>query len=643
MPNIDSNLGAPAFPNFDSTGGPSRQNRFSGAFPDPYLDYASTQMPRSMYDVLRWCEFVYLSYGVYRTAAQRVVRYFLTNIELQDASDDEKEKWDKFLNDELRILNVLAMAGDNFMAYGNEFASVVIPFRRYLRCQKCSTEHPIKRIVYTWNGGDLTFTAKCQCGFEGVFERVDRVSVGQDPLKIKHWPVHEIRLLYHPIQDKIIYLWEIPAWFKQEIRKGSTFYLEDTPWEIIEAIKNDQLFRFEDNYIYHFKEETISGVRAFGWGIPRIMGNFKQAWYIQVLKRYNEAIALDYIIPFRVITPKAGGTTEGDPLLHLNLSKFQGNVRNMLQIHRKDPTTFHFLPFPIELESLGADGQSLAPTDLLDKATDEFLNAQGVPAELYRGTLQWQAMPVALRLFERTWVHLVYGYNGFLNWILQKVAEARSWEQITARLQPVTMADDLEKKQIQLQLASGQQISRQTALAPFGINFREEVRKMIQEEDFSQEEMAKAQERAQQKTQLQGTMQAGAMGQQIDPQTGQPVQVDPNTGQPMPPGGVPPGQPGMPPPQPMPSATMGNQQNMTPQDLQQQAESMAYQLLAMPHELRRSELSKIKKANDTLHALVIGKINEIRQNAQTQGGFQALQQMVGGAGGGGAPGGQMGG
>lgn len=160
------------------------------------------------------CEFVYLSYGVYRTAAQRVVRYFLTNIELQDASDDEKEKWDKFLNDELRILNVLAMAGDNFMAYGNEFASVIIPFRRYLRCKKCSTEHPIKKVAYTWNGADLTFTAKCKCGHEGVFERVDRVSVGQDPLKIKHWPVHEIRLLYHPIQDKIIYLWEIPAWFK---------------------------------------------------------------------------------------------------------------------------------------------------------------------------------------------------------------------------------------------------------------------------------------------------------------------------------------------------------------------------------------------------------------------------------------------
>ena len=68
-----------------------------------------------------------------------------------------------------------------------------------------------------------------------------------------------------------------------------------------------------------------------------------------------------------------------------------------------------------------------------------------------------------------------------------------------------------------------------------------------------------------------------------------------------------------------------------------QAESLAYQLLAMPAELRRSELSKIDKANDTLHSLVIGKINDIRQNAQTQGGFAALQQMVGGAAGAGAP------
>ena len=59
----------------------------------------------------------------------------------------------------------------------------------------------------------------------------------------------------------------------------------------------------------------------------------------------------------------------------------------------------------------------MAPVELHDKAVDEFLNAQGVPEEMYRGTLQWQALPAALRLFERTWVHMGTEYNQLLNWI----------------------------------------------------------------------------------------------------------------------------------------------------------------------------------------------------------------------------------
>lgn len=72
--------------------GVANTNRFSSTFPDPYLDYASTAMPRSIYDVLRWCEYIWCTYGTYRMAAQRVVSYFLTKIELTEASDDEKEK-----------------------------------------------------------------------------------------------------------------------------------------------------------------------------------------------------------------------------------------------------------------------------------------------------------------------------------------------------------------------------------------------------------------------------------------------------------------------------------------------------------------------------------------------------------------------
>lgn len=622
----DAGATFPMFPQggFDSS---KSLNRFSGAFPDPYLDYASTQMPRSIYDVLRWCEYVWLTYGVYRTAAQRVVAYFLTQIELSDASDDEKEKYETFLDEELKIMQVLFDIGCDYMAYGNSFISIRVPFRRYLRCPKCALERPIDHCKYSFIS--YKFTGKCgnpECKHEGTLERVDRRSIESDGLKVIRWSPHEIKLLYHPIIDKTSYLWDIPGWFKGEIKKGNPYYIESTPWEIVEAVKANELFRFHDEVIYHTKEPTLAGVRCFGWGIPRIMGNFKQAWYLQVLKRYNEAIALDYIIPFRVMTPVPGSSGAADPILHMNLQNFEARAMGMFRMHRKDPTTLHAFPFPVKLELLGGEGKNLAPTDLIDKGTDEFLNAQGVPAEMYRGTIQWQAMPVTLRLFERTWVHMVGELNGVIGWLFKRVSELQNWENLKGRLQPVTLADDTEKKMMQLQLAAGSQISKQTAFAPFGINVREEIKRKLQEEEYEQEAIAKHQEDQAQRQDLQRNLSMGAAGQ---PAGGQPGQPQP--GQAPQQGGQP--DPNAPPPPPPSPSQMASQpagpNGVTPEDMMAQAEQIAYRLLGMPYEQRRSELNEIKKANETLHSLIISKMKEIRGKAQQVGGQQVMQQQLG--------------
>ena len=60
-----------------------------------------------------------------------------------------------------------------------------------------------------------------------------------------------------------------------------------------------------------------------------------------------------------------------------------------------------------------------------------------------------------------------------------------------------------------------------------------------------------------------------------------------------------------------------------------QAEQVAMQMLGMPYEARKSQLLQLKKSDQTLHALVIQKMEEIRNQAKQQGGFQALQQMTG--------------
>jgi hypothetical protein len=608
------------------TGTPGSQGRHQASFPDPYLDYSSTQMPRTITDVIKWSEYVYLTYGVYRTAVQRVVRYFLTPIELTDADDSEKEKYDEFLRGQLKVYQVLANAGDDFMVYGNSFTSLHVPFRRYLKCPECGLIRPIRDVKYKFQ--TYQFIAKCEspkCTFKGAMERIDRQTTGQDDIKIIRWSPHEIKIHFHPVSRRSIYYWDIPAWFRNQIKNGIEFYVNDTPWEIVEAIKAGKMLRFAENVVYHFKEEGPAGVWSGGWGVPRIFGNFKQAWYNQILRRYNEAIALDYIVPFRVITPQAGTSREADPLLHANLAGFQNQVFSMIRDHRRDPTTIHALPFPVKMDMMGADARTLAPVDLLNQGTDDLLNAQGVPVEFYRGTFQLQTMPAILRLFEMSWGHLTEGLNGLLDWICEQTSNLLNWEDLHAKLQTPTMAYDLERKQLLLQLAAGQQISRQTAWSPFGLNVREEIKRTLQEEGYVQEEMANFQEDQAQKQELQQNMATGAAGM---------LQSLQGAGQPG--AAMAPGAPAGGAPAPgqgssgfiAPAPAMGNSGGVTPEDLTAQAEQIAQQMLAMPYEIRRSQLLQLKKGNETLHSLVIAKMGSIRQQAQTIGGQQVLQQQA---------------
>jgi hypothetical protein len=185
---------------------------------------------------------------------------------------------------------------------------------------------------------------------------------------------------------------------------------------------------------------------------------------------------------------------------------------DMWRQHRRDPTSVHALPFAAELMSYGADGKALAPVDLIDKATDEFLNAQGVPAEMYRGTMQLQTAPVAVRLFERTWVSWCSGMNNFLGWLLRRVADLRNWEKVDIRIQPPKLVDSLEDQQVRLQLYASGKTSGQSALSPFGLDPKREFKQILEEQRMQDDEMQKYQEDMAQRQQLQQTMQYGAQG-----------------------------------------------------------------------------------------------------------------------------------
>ncbi len=351
------------------------------------------------------------------------------------------------------------------------------------------------------------------------------------------------------------------------------------------------------------------------------MSNFKQGFYIQVLKRYNEALALDYIVPWRVITPAGPrGHPQLDPVFHANMGDFVNRVRGMIGEHRRDPLSVNTLPFPVEYKALGGEGQELAPHEMITVALDELLNSCGVPAELYRGTLKYDAMPAALRLFEATWPHLVSGLNNWLNWLLEGLAMSFNWERARGRMTPVTRADDMEARLVRLQLAAANKISDTTALAPFGIeSIRDEIRRIIEEQRIWKEEQEKAQKEMEQQEEMQRRVaETAAIRQGVPGLPG---------GGAMPPGGMAP--PGMGPGGGLGSPGMGPGGQVTPGDLLTQADQIAQQLLTMDETARKRQLSQIRQTDETLHAVVKSKLEQMRTAARSVGQQQVIGQLAG--------------
>lgn len=614
----------------------------SEAFPNPFLDVASTAVPHSMRNALYWCEYIFSMMGTYRMAMERVISYFQTEVEFSGQPDETQERYGELFDQTLDFFTVEQNLLRDRACYGNGFASFVVPFQRFLTCPRCGSSFTLETVyndrthfAFEWASG-LEFVARCpkgECGFRGPWRVDDRVSDDERKLKLRTWSPHEIELLHDPFSHDVAHLWRIPEDYKTLVRQGHLFHLERVPMPVLRAIRTNSAFRFAPDAVFHMKEPTLSGIRNRGWGLPRILTNFRQLWYVQVLRRMNEAIALDYVIPLRIITPEvragAAGGTGGDPLAMFHGGDARSQITGMLRRRRRNPAAWQVLPFPVKYNMMGGDANMLAPRDLLDQGYEMLLNDAGTPVELYKGSLSVQAAPPALRLFEATWHHMVHDANAFLRWAVRQSSQILGWEPVEAKHKKVTVADDIQRSMAVLQLMASQMVSGTTGLKTLGLDKKQED-KLIAEEAMEQAEL---QARTQEEMAQAGFAQQLARGQLAGPGGGQ------GGGQAGAGGGG--GQGGssdvQAPPPPVDQYLSGVNPNspQTPQDMLAVADSLAQELLGQPESVKDSQLRKLKQTNEALHAMVRARMDSTRRQAQTQGGAMLMQQQYGG--GGGAP------
>lgn len=610
----------------------------SGAdfYRSPYASYATNDTPVGWRNVLLWCQNLFCTNGTIRTALDRVVSYFLTDIDIGAAtaqdymSEDEIEKWQRQFKS-MDMLGVTRRANLDMKCYGTYFVSLQVPFLRFLTCPQCGLRVAFKEFTtnsrYNYRFSQFEFVGQCpvsRCRYSGNFKVVDEPNNRQDDLSFKLWSPLEIEIVYDLSTDEMEFVWRIPEDYKNQIRNGKLFNLERVSMPVLQAIKNNQLYKFNKDMLFVGREMGPTGLRTRGWGFSPLLYNSRMVWYVELLQRYNEALALDYIVPIRVITPDMKMFSSDNAFGSFNLdTQFRSQVDRMIRFHRKNPTSWHTLPFPVNFQQFGGDVNKMVPYELLNQGNDVLLNALGAPVELQRGTVQLSAAPTFLRVYESQHHHMVHQNNSLLAWAVRRICEVLNWEPVDARYRRVQHADDLQRQLNILQMAMGGRVSETEALRTLGLDRRDQRRQIMEEARYDNELQARMQEEMDQVSYGQqiakGMPQQGAPGAPQDPnaQAGAPA--------------------GAPPQGPLPAGTSisalipGENNPMTPEDMEAAAATVAQELLGMPASQRISELRGLAKKNPAMHKMVKGKMEEFRSRARSQGGSMVLQQQFGGA------------
>jgi len=573
------------------SGSPTRDGK-SKLLIDPWDDVASEYAPQDIPSALELCEFLYINDSTYREASERIVNYFLTRLLMKGQSDKEEDEMLNTLNKDINIMDSLQAMGFDWMCYGNSFISMSFPFTRTLKCEKCDLERNIKHVEkYSYDlktGGVKTFCAKC--GSDRAHKINDYKRKKTSEIGIVRWDPKNMSIRANRLTKDVEYTTKIPSEVKAGIKKGDKFYVATTPLGIMEAARQDKEFKFDKGKILHHREQFLSGLWLGGWGLPSILSSFKNFFRLQILKRYNESLMLDFIIPLRIISPSQGSYQEGNSIYNNLMGEWRENMTKAVTRHRSGNTDWNFFPFPITYQAVGGEGRQLAPTDMIDKEEDRLLSGRGIPPELYRTSMTLQAAPVGLRLFERSWQHLVQFFNKTAQFVANSTSQYLGGGEYEIEMESVKILDDLENKAWRLQAMSAGQLSKRTAMRPMGIYDPKDEFKQVLEEQRMEQEISQEMQREMEMSQM-------GLGQQQQGQGGQ-----------------------------------GGEGEATPGDIYAEGDAKARELVVMDETTRRRELHALSKTNETLHAIVLKRLDQLRNEARSMGMPQALQQVAQGTG-----------
>jgi hypothetical protein len=454
---------------------------FGIRYPSPFFDVAQQFLPENVHQLHVWCRYYFLTNPVINAACSKMAEYPVTPL-VYDTEDEKVQKLYKGLENQLRLRQFQVEVGLDYFVYGNAFVSIFFPFIKFLVCPKCDERYRAEknRSLYRWK--NQRFFLRCaKCKNEGYAKEQDVYIRSVRDIRLVRWNPENVEIHYNEITGKSKYYFKMPRSVVNDIKIGDRDAIESLPLEFLEAARKNKALVFDQGNFYHLKRPTLAQ-KDQGWGMPLIFPLLKDAFYLQVMKKAQESLLMEHVVPLRVVYP--GPSTGGNdaPYGSYNLSNWKAKIDAELNLWKRDHNYIPILPVNVGFQQWGGQAKALILHQEFRIHAEQMLAGAGIPVEFVFGGLQWSGSNTSLRALE----NMFMGYNGqrhelINDFVIGRIAAYMRWPKVNARFDRFKMADDLQRAMFYLQLNQANKLSDRRLHEELGEDFDLETTRMKEE------------------------------------------------------------------------------------------------------------------------------------------------------------------
>ena len=262
-------------------------------YQDPFQLWAGNHVPKDLKSLFTWTEYLYYNSAQIYAGVKKFAEYPITEINYLTNSPTVRDRYKELLEEVVGIKSCLIRSSLDLHVYGNSFSSVHIPFKRFLVCQSCGAKSDIRSVDYTVKIDSLSFKGHCSsCNSKTKMDVEDQKVLDVEKVNLIRWDPKRITISHNPVTGDNQYYLEVPEDLASSIRGGDSHLLASTPYSILEAISEKKTFKFAQGEIFHMRSDSPAGVEG-GWGYPSLMAAMHLFYHASVMRKANEAIALE--------------------------------------------------------------------------------------------------------------------------------------------------------------------------------------------------------------------------------------------------------------------------------------------------------------------------------------------------------------